>query len=261
MTREEAERLLEKLTDTGLRGNEAEFNKTWDTLIAAITGPTQLEHALLQIERIIDDIEDAEDALVEIGSLIIKTLVDTGRSGAVLIDQFTRFDSRDWVAMPKVLTRAMLDAAAEENGGRIEPTPPEYELGNLISDGISEADAHEINNQLDDAARDMWAALLAAAPKPPVQAGPAWQPIETAPRDGSKVLLWREGWTVAPVARLAELHDDTGTAYGWVFDDEDLCLGVDTGALGWREDFDEGSMPTHWQHLPAALKPEDRTDG
>lgn len=76
-----------------------------------------------------------------------------------------------------------------------------------------------------------------------------WLPIESAPKDGTKILIWRDGWLYAPVAWREVIDGEDGSFGAWIFDDG-LCLGLAEGVLGWQEDFDEDSMPTHWQPLP-----------
>lgn len=76
-----------------------------------------------------------------------------------------------------------------------------------------------------------------------------WQPIETAPKDGTKIFIFRDGWDYAPVA-CWDLVDADEDAFGaWTFDDR-LSLGVGEGVLGWNEDIEDGSMPTHWMPMP-----------
>ena len=86
-------------------------------------------------------------------------------------------------------------------------------------------------------------------------AGADWRPIETAPKDGTKILIWRDGWDYAPVAWRDAIDCDEGSFGAWVFADH-LCLGVGDGCLGWNEDIEDGHMPTHWQPLPAAPRHE-----
>lgn len=65
-------------------------------------------------------------------------------------------------------------------------------------------------------------------------AADTWQPMETAPKDGSRVVLWNADWT-GPC---------TGQFYGEL--------------LGWRLHYEFGGFayqPTHWQPLPAAPEP------
>ncbi len=52
-----------------------------------------------------------------------------------------------------------------------------------------------------------------------------WLPIETAPRDGTTVLLWAAGWR--------------NPLTGWTY-----------GADDWQDLRAAGSPPTHWQPLP-----------
>jgi len=73
-----------------------------------------------------------------------------------------------------------------------------------------------------------------------------WQHIETAPKDGS-ILIGRG-------------------SYGW--DDSDNMLAVAMryqGQQWWRENAGAGFVtacfPTHWMHMPAPPKPQDRLVG
>ena len=96
-----------------------------------------------------------------------------------------------------------------------------------------------------------------------------WQPIETAPKDGTKVFIWREGWDQAPVAQWRDYpgnpvvgSDESESAdcwmHGWLFH-EWFTPGIEDGWLGWNEDIDEGCMPTHWMPLPEP--PKGQNDG
>lgn len=79
------------------------------------------------------------------------------------------------------------------------------------------------------------------------------QTIETAPKDGTDVLIWRDGWDAAPRAKWGEYPDnpvESGDGEevhmsGWLFD-EMISLGHEDGFLGWEDD----PMPTHWMPLP-----------
>ncbi|MCG8394225.1 MAG: hypothetical protein MI745_14195 [Pseudomonadales bacterium] len=77
-----------------------------------------------------------------------------------------------------------------------------------------------------------------------------WQPIETAPKDGTLVFLYHENWNVAYLAHWGLLEggdEDTGEGYifAWLLQQED------GGAMGdgilWQ---DEDFMPTHWMPVP-----------
>ena len=80
-----------------------------------------------------------------------------------------------------------------------------------------------------------------------------WLPIETAPKDGTEIVLYRAGWHFLPVAVWMEypgnpVQDDYGNDFwmdGWGFEPE-LCLGNEEGWLGWGGD----PEPTHWMPLP-----------
>jgi hypothetical protein len=89
----------------------------------------------------------------------------------------------------------------------------------------------------------VWQAGRASA-----QAVPAWQPIETAPRDGTHILVWTECSDTAYVVCWADF-DKNIRPY--------LCAKQRT--VGWHLAWDGehfGGMwaPTHWMPLPAAPK-------
>lgn len=71
----------------------------------------------------------------------------------------------------------------------------------------------------------------------------SWQPIETAPRDGTPILAW------------AYMHDDGGPLYAdrrsFMGEMPDYCVLFWRDGIGWV-DWVSGSMdgPTHWQPLP-----------
>jgi len=78
-----------------------------------------------------------------------------------------------------------------------------------------------------------------------------WQPIETAPKDGTWIILGKPDWSVFLKARWVDVDGDDGPFKAWVFQYDGICLGVDDGVLGWQEDHDDGAMPTHWMPLPS----------
>lgn len=100
----------------------------------------------------------------------------------------------------------------------------------------------------------VWASALAAAPASPLPGG-GWQDISTAPKDGTEVLIYRDGWQEAPRAKWGD-HDgenEKGESIvfgGWFMASEWFAYGCEDGFLGWNEDADV--MPTHWMPLPAA---------
>ncbi len=82
--------------------------------------------------------------------------------------------------------------------------------------------------------------LLAAAP---AVSAPAWQPIETAPKDGSTVLLWESGSSAPFVGAWRD-----GRRPGWHCDTEHY--NTDGNACVISNLWQEGV--THWMPLPAA---------
>ncbi len=68
-----------------------------------------------------------------------------------------------------------------------------------------------------------------------------WQPIETAPKDGQRIVAWRGAPVIIRwVEKFAEIYGDTSE--------------------GWYEpELDRRAYPTHWIPLPAPSK--DSRDG
>lgn len=66
-----------------------------------------------------------------------------------------------------------------------------------------------------------------------------WQPIETAPRDGTNILVWWSAEFHCPVvAHYADKYENSGI--GWKI-------------TGWGNVISRSS-PTHWMHLPQPPK-------
>lgn len=85
--------------------------------------------------------------------------------------------------------------------------------------------------------REIWQAAYQSRP-----VGDGWLPIESAPRDGTRIIGYFEHTMPdmqITVVRFA--HDDT---YGYE-------LWIDDGGMGWTE-------PTHWMPLPTALESSER---
>lgn len=81
-----------------------------------------------------------------------------------------------------------------------------------------------------------------------------WQPIKTAPRDGSRILIWKNPWRYpvsakwsedinAPYDKWGENGWQDGAYVGWLISDceEDY----------WYTEWEEKNAPTHWKPLPA----------
>lgn len=91
--------------------------------------------------------------------------------------------------------------------------------------------------------RQSWLRALSTQPAPSEQvaasvAVPDWQPIETAPRDGTEILAWDGEDRI--VTHWCKFRDGFGDPYeGWIH--------PNIGELG-----PSLAMPTHWQTLAAA---------
>lgn len=57
-----------------------------------------------------------------------------------------------------------------------------------------------------------------------------WQPIETAPKDGTPIMVWRHGWYVAVVAKWGH-HPDVDGLRGWISKDADFPGSLDYGFI------------------------------
>lgn len=85
-----------------------------------------------------------------------------------------------------------------------------------------------------------------------------WMPIESAPRDGTEILLYHPKWDNYPIAAWCEhpwnpVEDDDGTRFrihGWLLGEHYCAPGcVEEGFLGWPDDIEAGCIPTHWKHI------------
>lgn len=72
-----------------------------------------------------------------------------------------------------------------------------------------------------------------------------WQPIETAPKDGTRVLLW---CAAERVAHIAKWYTERIERWERVDNDTQVRRVEDTGF--WSYEGDRGWNWTHWQPLP-----------
>lgn len=84
--------------------------------------------------------------------------------------------------------------------------------------------------------------------------GEGWQDISTAPK-GELVFVWREGWENAHLAKQIQRDSEKEDGsecwfWGWQFESDSVCYGVEDGFLGWIEDEADKCMPTHWMRKP-----------
>jgi hypothetical protein len=129
-----------------------------------------------------------------------------------------------WVMVPKIPTGAMLQAAEQRF--------------NNAKTSLMGFNAREL----------AYAALLSASPAAPVVAEPvAWQPIETAPKDGQTIILgFMENGEITQTAEMQWSHIQRngffpGQVGMWV------CPG---GNFTWNPEPAEFG-PSHWMPLPA----------
>lgn len=100
---------------------------------------------------------------------------------------------------------------------------------------LPEKEAIEIQNQWGEAIVAAYNAALSASPVDRID---GWEPIETAPKDGSKILLW-------PTDGSHHNHCEPQTTIAyWISD----------GRGYWRG-WNMCRRPTHWMPLPAAPLP------
>ena len=94
-------------------------------------------------------------------------------------------------------------------------------------------DILDVGENVDEVLREIWDEAQR-------QAAPTWQPIDTAPKDGTWILLAGDsGYTTTPF-RVSVCQYSFDTYYSW-----------------WRDHAgdnfrDDGDEPTHWMPLPPA---------
>lgn len=150
------------------------------------------------------------------------------------------------IEYPKVMTDAADEidrlAAAQPLAASAVPAGWVDEFGNVFPVG-----AYTIDGKLSwsNAHKRGWKPLYAsptpAATMPDGQAVAAWQPIETAPRDGTVVLLWLGApWCEVRMAKWFAPWGNWQDPESSVDPARDEYCGIGM------------NLPTHWQPLPAA---------
>jgi len=77
-----------------------------------------------------------------------------------------------------------------------------------------------------------------------------WQPIETAPRDGTRIIL-TDGKSVEAGCFAPHVHGDE---YAWAFVDDYAAEDVGHGNVGVQANAFKTDFVTHWMPLPGAPK-------
>lgn len=78
-----------------------------------------------------------------------------------------------------------------------------------------------------------------------------WQQIETAPKDGTRIVIWNKIYDHCPIAKWAERDADEGFIFGWELEgSRSPCGSCEDDFIGWNEDQEDGFMPTHWTDVP-----------
>lgn len=79
-----------------------------------------------------------------------------------------------------------------------------------------------------------------------------WLTIDSAPKNGTWIVIGKAGWDAFPRAMWGEADGEDGPFFGWVFADDSVWVpnACEDGFLGWQEDIDDGAMPTHWMPEP-----------
>jgi hypothetical protein len=82
--------------------------------------------------------------------------------------------------------------------------------------------------------------------------GAEWRPIETAPRDGSRIVVITRGG-IALAAKWSSIGDDFST---WIAVEDDMHPKCWTDGVCWEsnEDGEQSDPPVWWTHLPGARR-------
>jgi hypothetical protein len=83
-----------------------------------------------------------------------------------------------------------------------------------------------------------------------------WRPIEIAPKDGTKIVIWNQKYDHCPIAKWdAQDVDDDRYFFGWRLEGRHSpCKSCESDFIGWSEDQQNGYMPTHWVPLPTVAR-------
>ena len=142
----------------------------------------------------------------------------------------------------------LLTAALAVDGMALVPKEPtleqhiaamEFALAHMEAHGVTSLSPFEDYPPLRETTAGMYRAMLAAASDEPAPALQGWQPIESAPKDGTAFLAWEREWR-GPFKCWWHVKN-RNEAYWMDFDDSD-------------------PQPTHWQPLPPPPAASDREE-
>lgn len=140
----------------------------------------------------------------------------------------------------------------------VEPTEDMLDFGACYEDPDGLYKGHPIFDE-GDISRDIYRAMLAAAPEGPAPALQGWQPIESAPKDGTPVDLWCANSEFPN--RVTDAQWRKPTESEWFVHGGDGMKTADAqwlDPLGWPMTGDDA--PTHWQPLPPPPAASDREE-
>ena len=156
-----------------------------------------------------------------------------------------RVAARQLETAEKYATVALTAALSCPDGFRLVPVEPTAEMVRCGEDALRKSGSGL--SQLDGrkAADRIYRAMLAASPAPAVD-NAGWRPIETAPKEGTEILLF-----------TSHMRDDFCDAFDAVqigyWDKGNIGPGVHPvfhREPGWH--LQKIGIPTHWQPLPSA---------
>ena len=185
-----------------------------------------------------DEIELKPCPLIEEARLILDEALDRGLEGGLV------YRAREWLDKA-TLTRTPSPQPDQETVERVAKAIFIERVGYFSPEDDASWDNAGAHAQ--DHHRDLARAAIAALNPPPGNGG-GWQPIETAPKDGTYVLIATESHDGGMTTACWDAEWSSSSGW-WLLDngkDPEIPL--------------RGAEPTHWMPLPAAPSIADRTN-